>query len=182
MADRIPELPDNPQVDTKRAAAVERAQAALAAMADAGMIAKGESDDTVVAYVAPVEKNTRFLVKPGTPLTVNDPNSPRGKRMYEREGDVWVEFTAGICVLTKGEDDEKIAWCDAHPEICRSAADPMTEAWVYMKEMQIATANRDATLPASIDVEALLRGDPRGSKVAHETVTRARDRAASAKQ
>jgi hypothetical protein len=181
MSDNIPVLPDTPRIDTERLAKIEKAQVAVAALTEAGLTSApaDASSPRVIAFVAPVEKNTRFLVTAGKPLTVNDPNSPKGKRMYEREGDVFVEFVSGICVLTPGVNDVEIAWCNAHPEICRDASDPMTEAWLYLKEQQVATASKDAGLPSSIDIEALLRGDARGSKVAHETAQRARERAAS---
>jgi hypothetical protein len=158
----------------QKAAAMERAQAALASNLAAG-VGIGDAESDVRAFVAPIEKNTRFLVKAGTPLTVNDPNSPRGKRMYEREGDVWVEFIDGIVVLNP-EDTLAIAWCEENPAICRDIFDPMTEAWAYMKEMQVPTANQEARLPGSIDVEAILRGDARGSKTPHQSVQRAKDR------
>ena len=99
--------------------------------------------------------------------------------MYEREGDVWVEFIDGIVVLSETENTVEIKWCEDNPAICRDISDPMTEAWAYMKEMQVPTANQEARLPVSIDVEAILRGDARGSKTPHSSVTRARDRVAS---
>lgn len=160
----------------EKAAAMARAQTAIAERLVSGPAAVAPVEgEKLRAFVAPVEKNTRFLVVAGKPLTVNDPNSPRGKRMYEREGDVWVEFTDGLCVLTPDQTQE-LAWCESNPEICRDVSDPMTEAWAYMKEMQVPTASQDARLPASINIEAILRGDSSGSQAPHQTVQRARER------
>lgn len=128
------------------------------------------------AFVAPVEKFTRYLVKAGTPKAIRDPNSPTGERLVSRDGDIFVEFQDGIVVLNADDETDavKIAWCEAHGAVCRDIDDPFTEAWAYMKELQQETARVEKRLPESVNLEAILRGDTKGSRVPHDAVNRAR--------
>ena len=148
-----------------------------------GLVASGAVDLTADtpgnyrAFIAPVEKFTRFLVKAGKPKAIRDPNSPTGERLVSRDGDIFVEFQDGIAVFNVDdtEDAVKISWCVEHPKICRDIDDPFTEAWAYMKEMQQETSTAGKRLPESIDLEAILRGDPNSGKVPHGGVGRARE-------
>ncbi len=128
------------------------------------------------AFVAPVEKFTKFLVKAGKTKAIRDANSPTGQRDVSREGDIFVEFQDGIAVFNADDpiDMVKIAWCVDHAKICRDIDDPYTEAWAYMKELQQETSTAGKRLPESINLEGILRGDPNSGKVPHDAVGRAR--------
>jgi len=128
------------------------------------------------AFVAPVDKFTKFLVKAGKIRSIRDPNSPTGQRDVARDGDIFVEFQDGIAVFSADDTSDmvKIAWCEAHPKICRDIDDPYTEAWAYMKELQQETSTAGKRLPESINLEGILRGDPNSGKVPHDAVGRAR--------
>jgi len=108
------------------------------------------------AFVAPAFRSGKFLVKGGEVVQVP---SPRGPWAKERIGDVWVRFNNGVC---RTDDPVVIAWCKAHPDICRDAFDAKTPAWVALTEATLETANRSARLPRNTDVEALLRGEMSG--------------------
>ncbi len=128
------------------------------------------------AFVAPVEKFTKFLVKAGKSKSIRDPNSPTGQRDVSREGDIFVEFQDGIAVFNADDptDMVKIAWCVDNPKVCRDIDDPYTEAWAYMKELQQETSTAGKRLPESINLDGILRGDPDSGKVPHDAVGRAR--------
>lgn len=180
---REAEVSQAAQLQADRAAIKERAMENLAKLGGEGRL-KGEGNVKTVAFFAPVEKNTRYLVKAGEPEVIKDPNSPRGTRMTERFGDVWLQFIDGIAVLNMEdkEDQQRIEWCASHPEICRNIEDPMTEAWAYMKELQKPTSWRDATLNPNINIERLLQGDAGGNTVRHSTVDHAREQVAKANE
>lgn len=109
-------------------------------------------------FIAPIEKNTKFLVKAGTMVRFRDPNSPTGMRDAAREGDIWAQFSNGVIV---SDVPEVIEWCLAHPEICRPADDPRAAAWAQLKERQQPTAEREAQLDPAFDVDATIYGEER---------------------
>ena len=108
------------------------------------------------AFVAPVEQNTRFLVKPGQVSQIRDPNSPTGQRDAMRVGDKFAQFTGGTLVT---DDPDIIAWCEAHEEICRDAELSSTVIWYNLKLGQTPLATQDPSLPSSIDIDGLMRGE-----------------------
>ncbi len=150
---------------------------------------RNELDEDLRIFVSPLEPNTTFLVKPGKMLSFPDPNSPRGKKDMEREGDVWAEFHSGICAT---RDDEVIEWCEAHSGdadlhtlyhskmaedgtkrvsarecgvdvgLCRDIDWPATPGWAELKSLQMPTARRGASLPATMDVDKLFARIPAG--------------------
>jgi hypothetical protein len=144
----------DPKEVAEQAQVVEERKAAAKALKDKKVAPP--PDDGYRTFVAPVEKNTRFLAKAGEMVFFRDPNSPIGKREVAREGDVWVVFTNGI-VTTK--DPIVIAWCEANPDICRDANDPRAKNWADLKERQVPTASREALLDRGMDVDELLYGD-----------------------
>jgi hypothetical protein len=162
------------------AAAMEKAKAIIADKLATGDVAADESKggkSPLRAFIAPVEKNTRYLIGAGKINQIVDPNSPTGKRDTFRDDEVWVEFHDGLVVLTPGEHDKQIEWCESNPETCRDIQDPLTEAWAFMKEAQQNLAGREAVLPQSLNVDAALSGRPGG--VAHGGVQRAREHLAN---
>lgn len=92
--------------------------------------------------------NAVFLVKEGklieAPLAMG--MTPGVKPLVRREGDKMAAFRGGILVT---DDPDLIAWCLAHPKVCRPSEDPMTKGWATMKDMQTPLANRDALVDAS---------------------------------
>ncbi len=167
----------------RKNAAAELAQTTLAAAIADGKVVPAEIDSgRYVAFIAPIEKNTRILITTGKPISFPDKDSPRGQKMVERDGDVWVEFHDGIIVLdTKDETDlQRVNWCLANPSICRDATDPMTEAWSVLKEGQSPLAWRDSIIAQSMDVDKALRGDPAGFSRAGSAAERARKSVAEA--
>lgn len=113
-----------------------------------------------VGFVAPVEQNTRILANPdpvdNKVIQLRDQNSATGLRDTQRTNDVWVEFVNGSFVTN---DPAAIAWCRAHPKICRDVSDPQTGTWYMMRLAQIPLAARGASLPPETDVDAALAGD-----------------------
>jgi len=112
-----------------------------------------------VVFVAPVEKNTRFLVKAGKMVRFRDPNSPSGYRDAAREGDIWAQFSNGVLVT---DVPEVIAWCLENKEICRPADDPRTAAWAQLKEKQVPTAESPPQIDPGFDVEGTIFGEETG--------------------
>ncbi len=123
------------------------------------------------SFVAPAHPNGKFLVRQGKLIQAPSPEGPRDIR---REGDVWAKFTSGVLVT---DDPDVIAWCEKHPELCRDAFDPETEVWAALIEAQRETATRGASLPPSLDVSKLLRGDLSGLGNLSSLTTRARQAA-----
>jgi len=136
-----------------------------------------ETKGRYVAYIAPVAKNRRFLVAAGAVLAFPDKDSPVGRKMVEREGDVWIQFRDGLVVLDREDPNFQVlnTWCESRPDICRNAMDPMTEAWAAMKEGQLDLRHRDAVIAKSLDVDAVLKGDARGFTRAGSPTTKARE-------
>lgn len=130
-----------------------------------------------VAYIAPVNRWYRVLTNPKDtkPVSFPDKDSPRGQKMVERDNDIFLEFRDGMVILDPNDEEDavRIAWCEANPEICRNARDPMTEPWAAMKEAQTAYAHRDPVLSPSMNVEAALRGESGGWKQGGSTTERA---------
>lgn len=117
-------------------------------------------------FVAPAHLNEKVLVKAGVVKMRSNPGSPMDMAV-QRDGDIWARFQDGILVT---EDPLIIAWCVAHPEFCRDAADPQTKAWAILVEAQTETSSRDSRLPKNMDIGRLLAGDvtalaPEGSIV-----------------
>lgn len=117
-------------------------------------------DDGYHTFIAPVEKNSRFLANPDpkdNPVVFfRDPASPLGKRDTARENDIWVEFTNGS-LATK--DPVVIAWCEANPEICRDTRDPRAATWAKYKEAQVPRADREALMDPHDDIDKLVYGE-----------------------
>jgi hypothetical protein len=156
------------------AAAMEKAKAIIAEKLASGVVTVPEEDaDNRRCFIAPVEKNTRYLVSAGKINHIVDPNSPTGRRDTYRNDEVWVEFHDGLVVLEAGTDDKQIEWCEANPAICRDIMDPMTEAWAFMKEAQEDLAYRERVLPKNLDIDASLMG--RAGGVPHSGVQRAKE-------
>ena len=112
------------------------------------------------AFVFPQHQQFRQLVVPGKEpsfeLQARDPG-----RFSRRVGDIWLEATGGIAILDPAQEgfEARVAWCEEHTNICRDAFLPETVIWASMKTAQQDTMYRDATMPKSIDVDAVLRGD-----------------------
>jgi hypothetical protein len=169
------------------ALAVERDVAAASAGLEKA-IAEGKVNveplpEGTCVFVAPVERNTTFLVNPTERIikSINDPNSPTGQRDMRSENtpaihDVWLTFKDGICIVdtTTKDGQKQLAWTKEHSDICRDINEPMTAAWVQMKEAQTQTARREASLPTGLDVDALLRGDRKAMRSGNVTADRAR--------
>ena len=115
-----------------------------------------ELPEGVRVFVAPAYRGGKFLAKAGTVVQVPSPRGPWDK---ERQGDIWVKFDNGVF---RTDDPVAIAWCEAHPDVCRDAYDSKTPAWVALTEATMETARQSARLPRNPDVEALLRGDVSG--------------------
>jgi hypothetical protein len=167
------------KIERDSAAASAGLEAALAA----GKVKTEPLPEGTVVVVAPVERNTTYLVNPKERVikSINDPNSPTGQRDMRPEStpekhDVWVAFKDGICIIdtTTADGQKQLAWASANTSICRDIADPMTAAWVQMKEAQTQTARREASLPTGLDVDALLRGDRSALRSGNVTADRAR--------
>lgn len=129
-----------------------------------------------VGFVAPVEQNTRILANPDPTenevIQLRDQNSPTGMRDTMRKNDVWIEFVGGSFVTN---DPVAIAWCRAHDDICRDSSDPMTSTWYMMKLAQTPLANRTASLPSEVDVDAALGGDMTKLGAEPDPVTQTRE-------
>lgn len=107
------------------------------------------------AFVNPTHPNTKYLVKHGELVQLRDQNSATGMRDTQRIGDIWAEFTGGVCVTNV---KAVIEWAEARPTICRDANVEGTEFWYNVKRAQMSLANQDPSLDAGIDVDAALSG------------------------
>ena len=98
--------------------------------------------------------NTRFLAREGkvvkAPIVAGSTSGI--VPLITRTDDLFAEFTAGVLVT---KVPEVIAWCKAHPQVCRDATDPRTPGWATLKAMQAPKANREAALGKEIDVDAM---------------------------
>lgn len=129
----------------------------------------GELKPGRVAFVAPVHKNDTILIHPGKPtLCVAGGDTPAvpgmaypGGTEVRRLGDVFVQFIHGIAIFDPQDETDqlRIAWCEAHPETCRNAIDPMTDTWAAMKEGQTPLKDKEPGFDPSLDVDAVMRGD-----------------------
>jgi len=184
MTDNLDETTEARLADAARKnTVVEQAQTALKKAIDEGKVVVDDIEKgRYVAFVAPVEKNTRFLIKAGKPVSFADKDSPRGQKMVGRDGDLWVEFHDGILVLDTDDETDclKVLWCVEHKAVCRDANDPLTEAWLVLKEGQSPLAWRDAVISQSMDVDKALQGDPAGFSRAGSAAERARKHVAEA--
>lgn len=107
-------------------------------------------------FVAPVERNTRFLAVRGEVVQLRDQNSATGKRDTQRQGDKWVEFHNGSFTTS---DPDLIKWCEEHPNICRDSADPKTSLWFQIRFAQTKTSRRNPSLGAEANIDAFLDGE-----------------------
>lgn len=183
MPENIDETTQARLADTERKnRAAEAAQVTLQKIATDGAVVAEEEPDRYIGFYAPVEKNTRVLVQAGKELSFPDKDSPRGRKLVEREGDIFVEFHDGVVVLDTevAEDLVRLKWCLEHPETCRPTADPMTEAWAVLKEGQQPLAGRDAVIAQSMDVDRVIKGDPAGFAKPNSTLERVRSQLAQA--
>jgi hypothetical protein len=112
-----------------------------------------------VSYVAAKQySNNSFLAKPGVPQKAPlTQGTPIGiTPISHREGDVWVRFSNGALTT---DDPVVIAWCKAHPNVCRPAADPRTRAWAELKAGQTETASQERVIRGDLDVDELMFGN-----------------------
>jgi hypothetical protein len=124
-------------------ATADQAGAAAAAQTLEKESVVAEAEDGLVAYVAAAEfANHRWLVKAGEPVYLRQEGAT-SPGMRSRDGDVWAKFVNGVLVTDK---PEVIAWCEAHPTICRRETDPSTKAWATLKALQTRLANRERLL------------------------------------
>lgn len=167
----------------KMEADVAAASAGLEAAIAAGKVVIEPMPEGTVVFVAPVERNTTYLINPTERVikSINDPNSPTGQRDMRSENtlaihDVWVQFKDGVCVIdtTTPDGKKQAAWAKEHASICRDISEPMTAAWVQMKEAQTPSARKEASLPTGLDVDSLLRGDRSALRSGNATADRAR--------
>lgn len=133
------------------------------------------------SYISPTNPSERFLVTPGKVEEM--PYQMGGvmglKPALSRIGDIWCQFTAGVCTT---EDPILIDWLEAHagdPELhgayhrsknedpractvpiglCREQG-PGIDVWVQLKAGQIPTASRGIVISPEVDVDAFMRGD-----------------------
>ena len=130
-------------------------------------------------FLSPTHPNGRFLVTAGTVRFGINPFAPMGVQpAAERVGDVWCEFSSGICATT---DPEILDWLEAHSGdpadhrtyhdgkdenvqcgnpigLCREQG-PGVDVWAELKAGQQPTSSRPAIISPEIDVDAFMRGD-----------------------
>ncbi len=99
--------------------------------------------------------NKRFLVTPGKVATFPlQPGMPPGiTPVGRRDGDIWAQFVNGVLVT---DDADVIAFCLAHPQVCRDANDVRTPGWAALKELQVKLNNREVALPKDMDVDSMM--------------------------
>lgn len=138
--------------------AVNQANAQMAVEHSAQMLASAIRTGKR-AFVAPLHKNYRILVKAGPMGNQPHPNFPQG--IAARSGDIWLTFTGGIAIIDPStpEGATQLAWCEKHADKCRDAFEAETEAWSSLKEAQAERPDAVPSLSPSIDVDALMRGD-----------------------
>lgn len=158
------------------------AQETLSKLIESGALKESEAPvkGRFVAFLAPVEKNSQFLIQAGKVVSFPDKDSPFGQKLVHRDGDIFVAFHDGIAVfdLTDEEDVKRALWCEQNPNVCRNVSDPMTEAWAELKAGQQPLAGRDAVIPQSLDVDRALLGDPSGYSRVGSQAQRAREQLA----
>ncbi len=157
----------------------EQATQALAQAKAEGKVKIEAINPRYRVFVAPVERNTRFLINPAerTFFSITDPNVPGGKRNLSTDHDIWIEFHDGIADIDTATPEGKriLEWAQAHPELCRDIADPLTEPWAMLKFGQCPTSRSDETVAKGLDIDKLLAGDPRSVAVKNSMATRARE-------
>lgn len=124
-------------------------------------------EQRIRGFVSPQHPNSEFLIKVGVVQKVRDPNSPTGYRDHAREGDIKIKFQGGAWKSVgesgseqdRADDQVRIAWCEAHPEIARDVLDPTTPVWFSIKEGQMETSRKPSSFSRTIDVDAALAGD-----------------------
>ena len=114
--------------------------------------------DRRLVFVAPAHPTGKFLVKPGDVLMQP---SPYGPWPVSRHGDVFIRFHGGLIIIDPSDpnDQVRLAWLRAHPEIARDADDPQTDLWVKLTTDKHPTSRREASLPANANIEEILDGN-----------------------
>jgi len=158
--------------------AFETAKQAAVNLRNDATLGKVERDENAPRiFVSPQHPGERFLVTSGVIRWFPDPNSPSGKREFQREGDVWAKFSAGICATL---DPLVIDWCEAHSGdaiahqeyhkvksqsprdctvpvgLCRDGSLPGVNTWAELKAKQVPTSRSPATIDPTIDIDYFL--------------------------
>lgn len=142
-------------------------------------------------FLCPHFPTGKFLVQAGRPRVNSLVNTNSGiENLAERQGDIWVKFTAGVFALFSYDPDHdlKLEWLEAHmgdrdlhkvyhesrgndPRqcsvdvgLCQESTEHIGD-WVEMKAGQIPTANRDISTNPNMDVDGyFLRGKAGATK------------------
>ena len=104
-------------------------------------------------FIAPAYKNGKFMVKPGVSGRMQLAD---GRSIEDRPGDKFAVFKGGMLIT---DDEDIIAWCEKHPEICRDAQDPDTRVWATLTESKLTLSTRSAQLPEGLDIDKLIKGE-----------------------
>lgn len=109
-----------------------------------------------------------------TPIVAGS-STPGGVEV-RRVGDIYIRAVGGICIIDPRteEGQVQVEWAEAHPEICRDAMLPETEVWAALKTSQQQRSDKEPSLPASLNVDAMLRGESTGFGEVDSIAARAR--------
>ena len=181
MTYEAPDFFSTQKASEAQAAATSGADAAdqLRELAKQGRVVPTPVNSDQRAFMAPLHPNGKFLAKAGTVNYAPYQTAVLGmKPAIDRTGDVWVQFTSGICSTN---DPIIIAWCEAHagdPEkhreyhercqenprtcgapigLCREKG-PHVDDWYKMKLAQVPLKNRERGLDPEIDVDGYILG------------------------
>ena len=163
----------------------ENAAAKLKTMAQAGKVEMPDFDDPdrPRQFIAPQYPNSKYLVRAGTLISAPYQQTTLGLQPSINrnggEGDLWVKFASGVCATNDpeviewleahaGHPDTHLAYHKAHKQEARNCGAPIglchesgpgVDDWATLKLAQIPTANRPASIPPEVDLDAFLRGD-----------------------
>lgn len=128
------------------------------------------------AFVFPNHVNFKALLRAGVLNQIRDANAPLGVRDMSRTGDIFLKVTGGMCVFDPSTEDGalQLAYCEAHPEMCRDAMAPETEVWAEMKRGQAQLVNKEPSIPQNLDIDKIMAGDFSGFAKAGSLTARAR--------
>ena len=159
-------------VSPSAAAVVEPVAIDLKATALADAVAKGWR-----VFVSPFKRNAKVMVQSGRSTVcllgqdipfIAGMTAPGGTEV-RRIGDVYAKFVGGVLLVDPNKvnpatqqptGDIILKWAESHSEVCRDAInDPQAEIWASMKMGQRETATNRPSMPPSMDVDAVLRGD-----------------------